>query len=504
MEQSDHPDLDSGLAQRQLPHVLVPYAKPELRHVLTRVAYVLSWLAAVGVALWMLWHAWVAFNKPDRRIGNSGHAEIDFAQQWLMARMYVSGLGHEVYNRDVLRTVLQENYPVEDQEPKADRSDVENLMYWMMGSDKDQEAARHVGGPLYPPTHGLLHWPLGLLTPQQGYRVAQTVGVLLGFVAALGISILSRGRIWWPVAAVFFMIYPGFWSSVNLGQNATLTLAIFVWGWVFVHRGRDALGGAVWGLLAFKPVWAAAFLLVLLLSGRRRACLAMVGTGTALGAITLPLVGLHSWFDWLANGREAVRIYNVDENWIKCSRDLLSVPRRWMIDFSNSDYFGRDWWGPTLFGWGLLLSVTALTISLAILRRRQARITTGAPATFLLLGGWFSCFHFMFYDVLLSALPVLLLFTEPRRYLPARLRAFLHLPLREEAPAGSWIYEAVTLALVATMLLLFGLSATFQLTPDQFPQSDTFSLLALWLWCGWMWLRRWPVAQVTPHLEGGG
>src|SRR5262249_49005765 len=40
---------------------------------------------------------------------------------------------------------------------------------------------------------------------------------------------------------------------------------------------------------------------------------------------------------------------------------------------------------------------------------------------------WLSCFHFMYYDVLLSALPVFLLFTEPRRYLEPWLLAIVPL-----------------------------------------------------------------------------
>src|SRR5205823_6328402 len=93
-------------------------------------------------------------------------------------------------------------------------------------------------------------------------------------------------------------------------------------------------GGVVWGLFAFKPVWGLAFFLVPLLSGRWRMCLAMVGTGAALGLLTLPVVGVQTWFDWLQVGREAAGVYNVNENWIHLSRDLQGIPRRLLLDFN--------------------------------------------------------------------------------------------------------------------------------------------------------------------------
>jgi hypothetical protein len=72
---------------------------------------------------------------------------------------------------------------------------------------------------------------------------------------------------------------------------------------------------------------------------------------------------------------------------------------------------------PTFVGWGLLLGALELTLRLAALRKVQARVATGIPAGFLLLGAWLCCYHFMYYDILLAALPVFVLFTEPERYL---------------------------------------------------------------------------------------
>jgi hypothetical protein len=312
------------------------------------------------------------------------------------------------------------------------------------------------------------------------------------------------------------MVFPGFAGSIDLGQNATLTLTILVWGWVLAAQGRPGWGGALWGLLAFKPVWALAFLLVPLLSRRWWFGLMMIASGSTLVLLTLPFVGWHSWLDWLRVGQDAALLYNVDQNWITLSRDLLSIPRRWLLDFENATTADRDrnWLPPALLGWSLLLLSLEITVRLAVLRRRQAASSDGPPAAFLLLGAWMSCFHFMYYDVLLAALPVFLLFTEPRRYLEPLLLAIV--PLRRGAgdrrifnyhraalpgevpsappwfqPAYQHIWVLNRMAPTVAVLLVAAqyLFPYLGLGSYSGPPWDTFFLMGLWLWCGWQWLR---------------
>jgi hypothetical protein len=378
------------------------------------------------------------------------------------------------------------------------------------------------------------------MPPQPAYRTQQLINLAQTFLAALGFSVLSRGRIWWPVAATFLMIYPGYAGSINLGQNAVLTLTILVWGWVLIARGRPGWGGVVWGLLVFKPVWALSFFLVPLLTRRWRVCLAMAATGAALALLTLPLVGVQTWLDWLHVGKEAAALYNTDKNWIFLSRDLLGIPRRYLLNFQVEGaerepvwyapapsgfgivwnvVFGPGdlprWLVPALFGWGMLLAGLELTVRLAALRRDEARAATGPAPAFLMLGAWMCCYHFMYYDVLLTALPVLLLFTQPRRYLEpvylvvvplpgpvldAELEGYHRARLTHAAPPrppalrpayrNIWVVNRVlpnlVLVLLATLWVFphLGGGGYFG-TPW-----DTYCLLVIWLWCGVLWLWR--------------
>jgi hypothetical protein len=555
-------------------------------HPLTR--YVVAWIVALTAAGLTLLVAWTAFNSPKhadgtpkRRGGNNGHTLIDFGGQWLIGRMLVQGLGPHLYHRNYQRPVLRAAYPVEDEISDEDRkpeergeTEAEALMGWLMGHD-DPQAARaaasflaplaapdplgtavlirgvreweddHVreatipqrGGPLYPPIHAFVMYPFGRLQPRLGYRCVQIFGVLLAFVAGWGIRLLSQGRIWWPVAVTLIVLYPGFANTVNLGQSSVLALTVLIWGWTLMARDHPVWGGVIWGLLAFKPVWAMAFFLVPLLTGRWRVCLAMVTTGAGLAAATLPWVGWQTWLDWLGVGRQATWLYSVDENWIFLSRDLVSIPRRWLIDF-KAEVQDRDNLAATLAGWALLLAVVECTVRLAILRPQQARAVTGPSAAFLFLGAWLSCFHFMYYDVLLTALPVLLLLTEPRRYLKPTLVAILPLPA-DKAASSLAQYHQPQLAAAYPGLALFArvgfrqvcvlnsmtlsLLVLLVITEFMFPQLNicvsvsahalkkvplplplkysteligtpwnTFTLMALWFWCGWLWLRMSP------------
>ncbi len=101
-----------------------------------------------------------------------------------------------------------------------------------------------------------------------------------------------------------------------------------------------------------------------------------------------------------------------DRNWIELSRDLLSLPRRW-LDFDMPWQERRDAVWPHIVGWCLLLTALELTLRVAAVRREAIRAPHGAPAAFMLLGAWMSCFHFMYYDILLTAVPFLLLFLKP-------------------------------------------------------------------------------------------
>jgi hypothetical protein len=413
---------------------------------------------------------------------------------------------------------------------EADVGDAQRLLDWMIGEDNPQDAAilggylapwagsepigaavlvssghehwRRIGpqdgGPLYPPVNAYYFAPLGPLSPRPAYRVMQALNLVLTFAIAVLAQRISGGRIWWQIAAILLMGCPGYSGALNLGQNALLSLLFLMLGWRQLQVGREGWAGVVWGLLAFKPVWAAAFFLVPILTRRWRMAAAMVTTAAALSAATLPVVGWHCWTEWLRVGSRASDLYSTCETWIYLSRDLIGVPRRYLLAFTNDYARPDDRWTGRATAIGLALWLTPLFVTIAVMIRRgprAARVTSGPMAAFVLFGAWLACYHFMYYDVLLAYLPCVLLYAEPRRV----VRRIVY-----GMPPGTW--RGLARSLIATVLLI-SLSVVPYLSTRwdpsyHFPPWDTLCVVLLWLWCDLA--RGQHRLQTTQSSDGGG
>jgi hypothetical protein len=520
-----------------------------------RLRWVVAWsVAGITMAISIGCALFVHFNS-KRADWNEGHVLIDFGGQYLMGRMLVVGRGRELYHRKAHLEVLREAYPDYTHAPDQ-RPDAERLNDWLIPVYPECT----IGGALYPPIHALFMAPFALLPPQPAFRIVQFLDhvwvLLIGWMAQR----LSAGRLWMPVAIAVLFCFPGYIGAIVLGQNAVFSLMLLVSGWYLLSRGRPGWAGVVWGLLAFKPVWAAAFFLTPLLTGRWRMALTTALTGTILALLTLPFVGVQAWFDWLAVGGEATKGYTVVTNWIHLSRDLNDLPLRWMTVYEK-EQTDPHWALAVRLGWVLWLSFAATSIGVVLWRviyeRRFGRgpALEGPAATFVLLGSYFSCFHFLFYDSLLAALPVMLLFMEPGRYArwPRSLGAALRWLWDEPAPSprshaprgnvssdalrpgtaapGSEVFLPATQSVeelrshaergneearrplpnvraapfwdeVPLFILVFNIIATYVGNllnwSGHGPPWDTYGLLVLWAWCCVSWIRQAPTSP-TPE-----
>jgi arabinofuranan 3-O-arabinosyltransferase len=486
--------------------------------------YLLCWCLALLVSYLITERAWAWEDAPTRADGNDGHVGIDFGGQWVMGRMILEGRGRRLYSKQDLKAVVDPAYPEEDGDPKEGK-DADNMLGWMIHSD--EPGLENLRGPIYPPVHALLYAPFGLLSPRPAYRVMQLFLLCLGWLCGWLIERMSNGRVWWPLAIVVVLCFPNYLGAFGLGQNAPVTLTILLAGWCLLQKGHPWWGGLVWGLLAYKPVWAAAFILGPVLLRRWRFLAAMTLAGAGLVAATLPLVGVSSWFDWLALGRIGAEKYARSQKWIRISRDLIGIPRRWLLDYEGGQATNPERALPTILGILLWWSVPVLTILVALRYRHRLREVTGPGAAFVLLGAYFACYHFMFYDVLLAVLPLTLLFADPRRFLPVD-RWQGPLPDLKTAPATTAIQVESPAPTKSPLLLLLvqgNWVAAFALRPQWWrllippvllallltsrffddlwmfdvtaPPWDTLLLLGVWLWCGWEVLTRESESPVT-------
>src|SRR5262245_34658095 len=96
-----------------------------------RLRLIIAWLAAAlatvghGAVAWYSYDTSRYKNDPAkaRSDGNFGHTLIDFAGQWVMARIVASGHGRELYHRPVQRQIIDAAYPKSDEAPRAKDSD---------------------------------------------------------------------------------------------------------------------------------------------------------------------------------------------------------------------------------------------------------------------------------------------------------------------------------------------------------------------------------------------
>ncbi|MCS6977473.1 MAG: DUF2029 domain-containing protein [Gemmatales bacterium] len=376
---------------------------------------VLAWLLTGLVGLSYLDAAW----------NSTGHVTCDFASQWLIGRMFFTGRAHELYLVGPEKEVLSQGY--HDQ-------DWTKMVRDILRKGRSEIADDEVEGPLYPPTHGLVMMPFSMLEPRAAHAVLTLIYVQLVFLCGFLIRDITQGRIQAGEAALICMVFPNFAGGIVLGQNSSLTLTIATAGWWFWSRGRPWLAGLVWGLLAYKPVFAVALLWVpvMLLSGRFLA--GMITSGMGFVAATLPFTGLAAWLRWFEVGRHAAELYERDANWVWMSRDLISLPRRQLWDWDHFwphvelitaqrefdfDTLQQVQNGPwlTALGLALWLGVILSTIGLVALIHRVDRSrgrfgfqkVFGPRPAFLLFGALLTTYHFMHYDLQPMALPMCLL-----------------------------------------------------------------------------------------------
>ena len=273
----------------------------------------------------------------DRRDANYGHTLIDFGGQWLLAHLVARAVVMNCTRGKPQLEVLEAGYPRTRRSAAGQGSRRRTTDDHGSWTSSQRPRRPQLSGPLYPPTHAVLFAPLGTLAAagsvSRGSMLYFWRWAGLPAWRSAGLAADASGGRRRRCSSWSFRDSPRRCSSA---QNSVFSLAILLVGWWFVCRGWDVAGGVVWGLLAYKPVWAAAFLLVPLLTRRWR----MAGGDDRNGPgadVGHAAVRRHSnpGCDWLRVGQTAADLYKVDDNWVFLSRDLLGIPRRWLLNFDE-------------------------------------------------------------------------------------------------------------------------------------------------------------------------
>ncbi len=148
---------------------------------------------------------------------------------------------------------------------------------------------------LYPPTFLLALLPFSALPFAASYALFQIATFAACVAAAWCWAASPRRRMLWLIALA---LAPGAAINVISGQNAFLTLALLLGGVGLLGRSEIA-GGALLGLLSFKPQFAALALLALVALGHWRSLVAAVASAVVAAAASAGIFGMVPWQDWI-------------------------------------------------------------------------------------------------------------------------------------------------------------------------------------------------------------
>lgn len=166
------------------------------------------------------------------------------------------------------------------------------------GTAEAYNSGEYAGLYLYPPPPAVALVPLvAFLSPDAAalaWLWLRLVALAIG-VAILPVSALARGATF-AVASISFPV----WYDLNLGNTSVLLFALSAVVWRFQASAIGAGALAIAGVLRYP------FAIVLLgwaVAKRWRAAAWTLAAGAVIGLLTVPVVGIGGWLDYLATLR---------------------------------------------------------------------------------------------------------------------------------------------------------------------------------------------------------
>lgn len=268
-----------------------------------------------------------------------------------------------------------------------------------------------------------------------------TAGILWTLVAS-AIVIASARLAWsaldlkcaWTDVAIVAIASEPFWKNTAMGQDGALALLVYAGALVLWRKKKSLACGMVLGLGCFKPQLFFLVPVALIAAREWRALLGMAVAGSALGAISIALVGptgLRAWLSLIASPLVSSAIH--EENLSL----MASVPA-----------FLRALTGSRMFAPIVAISVAIL---LALFVRRDPKRAIGAAA----IASIVAAPHAFVYDAVIALVPCAeLLEKDAKRGARA---ALVFLAITWALPAGSnWFlalpWTAVALAAVCVSM----------------------------------------------------
>lgn len=433
------------------------------------------WRRWLNLALWIaafLWMSALFVRSTDER--QRLWMSADVAWQWMMGHALVKGELDQLYTVGAGERWLAEGFDV----PVA-----AEMVTKLLRKGRDHRPMPDgIDGPLYPPVAGFAFVWQGCFSPRQAHQLSILLQCGCTVLSAWVISLIVQGRITSGEVLLILCFYPHHYAGMTLGQNHPFSLLLLSLGWCSWQRGRLLLAGLLWGCFIYKPVILAALVLIPFAKLQGRVFLGMCCSACLLCLATLPFTrGLEPWKRWLTVAQRASVIYELDRRWIWMSRDVSSLPRRamWKADefteqahmlihantaspqfmainlekLDSGQVYSPPW--TKYAGWSILAIIAVTAIGLS---GREMQCFQYQADAFLLLSSCLCIYRFMYYDLLLTVLPIILLMLQ-------------------------WLRQPLWLRVISVTvwLFLFGSVAHFLIAPSYALQTLPLELLGLLL-----------------------
>ena len=285
----------------------------------------------------------------------------------------------------------------------------------------------------YPPVFLLAIIPFSLLP----FKISMVLwlGVTLALAAVAIYRMLPEKR-WLGALALGF---PGVFMNFRWGQNGFLSAAILAAG-VGALETNPVFGGAMLGLLVYKPQFAVFPFLILLLTKRWKALLAGIGSALAISLVSLALFGAEQWVEFFRSLFVSSSNLMADESAIIAAIQV-SVYNA-MLVLTESPLV-------SILAQGLCSIGTIIAVCWIF--RKSSRFALKGAA--LVLGIPLAIPYFMQYDLMILAVPLVLLAYDYSQF-GFRKKELLFTTLIWFLPVISWPLMRFTAIQICPLVLV--------------------------------------------------
>ena len=285
----------------------------------------------------------------------------------------------------------------------------------------------------YPPVFLLAIIPFSLLP----FKISMVLwlGVTLALAVVAIYRMLPEKR-WLGALALGF---PGVFMNFRWGQNGFLSAAILAAG-VGALETNPVFGGAMLGLLVYKPQFAVFPFLILLLTKRWKALLAGIGSALAISLVSLALFGAEQWVEFFRSLFVSSSNLMADESAIIAAIQV-SVYNA-MLVLTESPLV-------SILAQGLC-SIGTIVAVCWIFRKSSRFALKGAA---LVLGIPLAIPYFMQYDLMILAVPLVLLAYDYSQF-GFRKKELLFTTLIWFLPVISWPLMRFTAIQICPLVLV--------------------------------------------------